>query len=342
MKIAAIAFTKNGAELAIRLSDKLQGCTPYAPLPYSGQGVHSINGTLNEWTGRAFETHDGIVFIGACGIAVRAIAPFVKNKLKDPAIVVVDEKSKYAISLLSGHVGGANALALLVADAIGADPVITTATDCNNIFSVDEWAVRSGMNIANPERIKDISGALLAGKQIGLKTSFEVVGKLPAGVVDSESAENGICISLGTEENPYEKTLVLIPMILHLGIGCRKGVCETQIKDAVSAVLSQNDISPAAIKDISSIDLKENEPGLRAFCKTWHKPFYVYKASLLAEIKEQVSASEFVKEITGVDNVCERAALFSAGKDASLLIPKSAIGQVTVALAAEFWRVEFE
>ena len=339
MKTSVVAFTKVGAELAKRLADAIGDCTPYAPRQHCESGTNPINGNLQEWTEQAFKTNDGIIFIGACGIAVRAIAPFIKNKIVDPAVIVVDVKAGFSISLLSGHVGGANELARSVAEAIGAEPIITTATDCNDIFSVDEWAVRSGMSIFNPERIKDISGALLNEKQVGLKTQFKVSGKLPEGITTEGQPECGISISFDSKARPYDKTLVLMPMILHLGIGCRKGTSQAQIEEAVLTVLTQNAISIDAIKDISSIDLKEKEPGLLAFCKKARKPFFVYGALQLAEINMQVSASNFVKEITGVDNVCERAALCSAGKNAQLIIPKTTTEQVAVALAAEYWEV---
>ncbi|HBU12395.1 MAG TPA: cobalamin biosynthesis protein CbiG [Clostridiales bacterium] len=342
MKLAVIAFTQKGAKLAARIAAAMGGAVPYAPREYTGAGVNPMGGTLAEWGEKAFLEYDGLLFVGACGIAVRAIAPHLKNKLSDPAVVVVDECAQYAISLLSGHIGGANELARRVADTIGAQAVITTATDVNGVFAVDAWAARQGMVIANPEQIKEISGALLAGRQVGLRAAFPVVGALPKGIVTNEAPECGICVSLNSRRQPFAKTLLLFPVILHIGIGCRKGAGEEQIGCAVRATFNQHGFSMRAAADVSSISLKAGEEGLLAFCRAQEKPFRVYEAEALMEVDAAVSASGFVKDVTGADNVCERAALCSAGPGARLAVPKTVIGPVTVAVAAEQWSVRFD
>jgi len=343
MKLAVIAFTQAGASLAGKIAGAEKSCVSFAPEQYAGGNTTPLKGTLIEWTRDAFEKYDGIIFVGACGIAVRAIAPYIKSKLTDPAIVVVDDQAQFVISLLSGHVGGANNLAQDVADAIGAQVVITTATDANHVFAVDSWAIQNNMVICNPEHIKHISGALLDGRRVGLQTKFGISGDLPDGItLTEEKPECGVCISLDTRERPFEKTLLLSPAILHLGIGCRKGVDERQIGQAVQSIIEQNGLTMQAVIDVASIDLKAQEPGLVSFCKTHGKPFRTYDAERLATVEKSINSSDFVKEVTGVDNVCERAALASAGRDAVLVVPKQAIGPVTVAVAAERWNVPFD
>jgi len=342
MKRAVVAFTKTGAELALLISNALGQCTPYAPPQYARYGLEPLEKTLPEWTKQAFEEYSGIIFVGACGIAARAIAPCIESKLTDPAVVVTDEKARYAVSLLSGHMGGANKLAREVADAIGAQPVITTATDLNGIFAVDEWAVQNGLIICNPGDVKHISGALLKGQPIGIQTRFAVAGKLPDCVTADSTPQYGICVSTDTREQPYDKTLLLMPVILHMGIGCRKGVTEQQIADAVLPVLEQNGLTMQAFRDISSIDLKADETGLLAFCAAYKKPFNTYEARQLMRVEASIDCSDFVKSITGADNVCERAALYSAGQNAKLLVAKQIRGAVTMAVAIEQWEMRFE
>ena len=165
MKLAIISFTAAGKDLSIRLSNALaqDSCMLFTTNKLADETVPSYGTDLNTWTGNAFSNYDGIVFISACGIAVRAIAPHLKSKTTDPAVVVADEKGQFAISLVSGHIGQANELTLSVAHAIQATPVITTATDVNGLFSIDSWASRHHLFISNMKIAKEISARLLRG-----------------------------------------------------------------------------------------------------------------------------------------------------------------------------------
>lgn len=142
MNTVIAAFTNRGVKLALTLNE-LTGGKVFAPPRFSREGVNVIDVPLSEWTGKYFNEAQALIFVGACGIAVRSIAPHVKNKMTDPAVVVVDEAGKFAVPVLSGHVGGANELARKIAAFINAVPVITTATDVNNLTAVDEWAVKT-------------------------------------------------------------------------------------------------------------------------------------------------------------------------------------------------------
>ena len=154
MSCAYLAFTERGLALAQQLAAACPG--PVARCGAGGPG-------LDKWTAAQFAASDALIYIGAVGIAVRAIAPHCRSKAADPAVVVLDECGRFAVPLLSGHLGGANALARRLAAVCGAVPVITTATDLHGLFAVDEWAKRQGCIVAEPERIKRVSGALLAG-----------------------------------------------------------------------------------------------------------------------------------------------------------------------------------
>ena len=152
-EIAWLAFTEKGRALAQRLCASLGG-----EVSYTGDGV-----SLRDWTGKAFAESRALVFIGAAGIAVRASAPYLTGKAADPAVVAVDECARFAVPLLSGHLGGANALAREIALLCGAEAVITTATDRNGVFAFDEWARVQGLRVADPGRIRAVSAKLLAG-----------------------------------------------------------------------------------------------------------------------------------------------------------------------------------
>ena len=167
--IHIISFTDKGQRLAERIADILEG-----------QAVRcGAEHPLSEWTRNSFSKGNALIYVGAAGIAVRAIAPFVRDKAVDPAVIVVDETGKFVIPILSGHLGGANVLASRIADEIGAEAVITTATDRNNVFSVDDWARAQRMRVENVPLIKKISACILSGGTIRVESKFSIAGDVP-------------------------------------------------------------------------------------------------------------------------------------------------------------------
>lgn len=335
MKVAVFAYSRQGCKTARRILQLLQDaeCQAYTMPRFEEPGFLPIT---KEVYGEVFSWADAMIFVGSCGIAVRKIAPYVKDKTTDPAVLAVDELGTYVIPLLSGHIGGANELALRLAENLGAMPVITTATDINHKFSVDTWAVRNGYVMSNLCRAKVVSSDILE-KDVPLHSDFPVMTELPSGVVYGEEGSVGICISVYQKE-PFARTLRLIPPILHLGIGCRKGTSVAAIREAVDMVLKQQDIDCRALKCVASINLKAGEEGLLQFCEERKLPVAFYSAEELKAVPGEFTPSEFVQSVTGVDNVCERAALMGAE---TLIVRKTAWNGVTVAVAAEHWEVHF-
>lgn len=339
MKIAVFAYSRQGCKTARRVIAHFadQEIQAYTMERFEEAGFLPICRPSKSFYGPIFNNVDAMVFVGSVGIAVREIAPHVRDKATDPAVISIDELGRFSVPLLSGHIGGANALALDLANALGATPVITTATDINKKFSVDAWAARNGYMIASLNRAKAVSAAILE-QNVPLKSDFPIVTSLPNGVVLADSGDVGIRISVLKDE-PYERTLRLIPPILHLGIGCRKGTPTEAIREAVESVLHEYNIDRRAIKCVASIDLKKEEPGLLEFCAERKLPVQFYTAEELKAVSGEFTPSEFVQSITGVDNVCERSALIGAKE---LIIKKTAMNGVTVALAAEHLEVRFE
>lgn len=333
MRIDLIAFTARGLALAQRIAVALGGQGHEAA---AAQGFGAGKASLADWTCRGFEAADALIFVGAAGIAVRAVAPFVKSKLTDPAVLVLDEGGRFCISLLSGHVGGANALCVQVADIAGALPVVTTATDASNVFAVDTWATQCGLHIAQPQRIKNVSGKLLRGKELAFFTPFVVGGALPGRV----RAGSGHCDFAVDVFDVHASALLLVPRIAVLGIGCRKNTPQEAIETAVQAFMAQNHVHPAAICGVASIDLKAQEAGLLRFCSAHEYPFTTFSADELRGIQGCFSASAFVQGVTGVDNVCERSAVRAAG--GGLVLSKQVHGGVTLALAIKKYTVNFK
>lgn len=340
MKLAIFAYSRRGRETALRARDCLRApgdeCRCFAPERYAGGDFAPLGSPCAQATGALFAWADALVFVGAAGIAVRSIAPWVRDKRTDPAVVCVDELGRFAVPLLSGHIGGANALALRLAEGLGAVPVVTTATDVNGKFSVDAWAARQGLFIDDMKAAKAVSAAILEGP-VPLCCDFPIEGPLPPGAERGDAGALGICISW-RNRRPFGRTLLLVPPVIHLGIGCRRGTPEGAIRAAVEQVLAEHGIHPRAVRCAASIDLKKDEPGLLAFCESRGWPLAFYSAEELAAAEGEFTPSQRVLRITGVDNVCERSAMLGARR---LVVAKTVCSGVTVAAAEEDWTARF-
>ena len=354
MRIVMMACTARGFEAMRRCEKRLKEILPAVEILTFGRCSH-VSGfedkpKLSELTAEWFERADALVFFTAAGIAVRCIAPFVSDKFHDPAVLVVDENTRYVIPLLSGHAGGANRLAGIIAKALDSQPVITTATDGRGLFAVDVFAVENGLVISDRTKAKQISSRLLAGEEAavfsdcadradcagGLRLSdsslqkrLDRYGKGTVQVADRARAD--IILSFRHLPEDPADALYLIPRILTLGIGCRKGITGDRISDAVLEMLEKNGIFRQAVFGIASIDLKKNEAGLLAFAKEWQLPIIFYTADELRAVSGDFVPSSFVESVTGVDNVCERSAVLLAGKNGGLLIGKHRKEGVTAA-----------
>lgn len=352
MLICAAAFTRRGLALARRLAE---GLSPdgdkvelAAPARLADEAVSAdvcAMDDLTSWAADAFVRADALVFVGACGIAVRAIAPHVRDKFADPAVVCVDESAAYAIPLLSGHVGGANDLARRIAGLCGARAAVTTATDVNGVFAVDEWARTHGLAIVERALAKEVSATLLEGGSVGLALDADAAayapfdGQLPQGLVDgadAESCELGIAVTLDATTRPFARTLHVVPRVVTVGVGCKRGTSADAILHAVDACLEQAGVTSQAVRALASIDVKRDEEGLHAAAadRGWELRFH--SAEALAAVPGSFSSSAFVLRTVGVDNVCERAA---CARGEELLQRRVAKDGVTVAVAKAAARV---
>lgn len=330
MKLSLIAFTAKGRALAQRLIGLLEGGGhTFVDKHFEWNSGAGNPCFLRSWTACAWAASDGLIFIGATGIAVRAIAPFVQDKLTDPAIVSIDELGHFVVPLLGGHIGGANALARELAALLGATPVISTATDLNNKIAIDLWMAERGLFLCERELAKAVSAALLDGKEIGFYSDF-AQHTPPRGFVPTVAGELGVCVSF-EKKQIFTRTLHAIPRVITLGVGCRRGVADDAFEHVLLEVIAENHIAPEAVAQLATIDLKRDEPCIRAFCEKYHLSLLAFPADVLARVPGSFTASDFVRRTTGVDNVCERAAVLAAA--APLIFPKTARNAVTVAAA---------
>ncbi len=318
------AFTEKGTKLAEALAEQMGGKAHRL-----GEEVR-----LTDWTAENFPLYEGLVFVGAAGIAVRAIAPFLSGKAEDPAVVCVREDGHFVIPLLSGHLGGANALAERIAGITGGVAVITTATDIRGVFSVDLWAKKQGLHVLKPDRIKEVSAKLLRGEGITVSSPWPIAGSLPENVTAGENGE--VRVSWRRLDTG---SLLLVPRILYLGVGCRRGADIQVLESSFRRFCEERGVLPQAICAAASIDRKRDEDGLLAFCDKQRWPISFYTAEELRNVEGVFTSSAFVGRQVGVDNVCERAAVLrSAG---SLVEKKHASDGVTFALAEAPLRLDW-
>ena len=300
-----VAFTRDGTELARLIASRLGG-RAWAPSRYAGGDVSPLTGSIAVWTRERFSASDALVFVSACGIAVRAVAPCLKDKTRDPAVVCLDDRGRNVISLLSGHLGGANELARRVAALTGGRPIITTATDVHKVEAVDVWAKEHDCAIENIGTVKSVSA--LDGEKIG------------------------VAVTEMEQPAPWPVTLWLRPRNLALGVGCKRGTTSAALRAALDDFLSGAGVSKLSLCALASIDLKKDEPCLADLARELGVPFLTFPAAELAAVPGQFSHSQKVLDVTGVDNVCERAAVLASGFG-PLLRGKTRYPGVTFALA---------
>ncbi|MCI8681928.1 MAG: hypothetical protein HFH50_02845 [Lachnospiraceae bacterium] len=363
---AIVWFTAQGEKLAYQvksaLSERMQQQVQIQMGRRPGQ-------SLKEWCREGFEQKQFLIFVGAVGIAVRSIAPFLKDKFTDPAVLVLDEQGRYVIPVLSGHVGGGNRWAAVLAEELSAISVITTATDLNGKFAVDVFASERNLTLTDRRMAKQISAEILAGETIGFFCEKKVGGSLPAELIQSESEEKEAenvpgepagpeksRIYVGIHRHPDRtNTLYLHPKALVVGIGCRKGKTMEEIEGFVHKTLQNHQLAMESVCCLASLELKKEEPGILEFAGKYQIPFVTFSREELAEAPGDYTESGFVKEMTGIGNVCERAAVLAAEnlsdissrpeseeKAGRLILKKTAECGMTIALAEKEWSVEFE
>lgn len=324
--VGVMTFSKQGKKTAERLFATWQDAIP----------LYYMNDTPREaWMAMAFSYHMPILFVGAVGIAVRLIAPCIKDKLQDSPVIVMDEKGEHVIPILSGHMGGANALAVQMAKQLGAEAVLTTATDVEGVFAVDVFAKKNGFYVWNRDGIRIISQKMLADETVRVAIDKEITFSLtdmPKNFMLVEE-EKKADLWIGTKPREQETVLQLLFQPYVLGMGCKKGKAFSELQSFVEDVIKEENIEIREVFAMASIDIKREEWGLLYLSCFYHLPFFTYTAEELQALPGSFSASCFVAQVTGVPNVCERSAMAAAGKEAELIIKKQAKDGMTLAVA---------
>lgn len=345
-KIAVWAITPKGAKLAKAIAGRLSAADLFVTerLPLDFHQIHRFK-RLKDAVGRFFQSFAAHIFVMSTGIVVRMVASLIQHKTKDPAVLVADESGQYVISLLSGHIGGANALTLKVAELIQATPVITTATDVNHLPAVDVLAGEKNLYIENYSAVKSVSMALISGALIYFHDPYRLMiddfrettilpfpdekteqknrfhSKVQAGVyIDDRKVE------------VLADTLVLRPASLVAGIGCHRNTSFKELKRFLVEIFDQFKLSVGSLKCIASVDRKSDEAGLLALGRDLGIPLKFFEPQELNAVQTIENPSAMAAKHIGVQSVCEAAAILGSHQG-QLIVPKQITKNITVAVA---------
>ena len=348
MRIAIIAITRNGSQLAVKLREGLPGAEIHVLRKFAGiagKGTLAFDGELKELVGRLWQEVNGFVFVMAAGIVVRLIAPHLAGKERDPAVVVMDDAGRFAISLLSGHLGGANELACRCAFLTGAREVITTATDANCLPSFDMLAKEEGWRIDDLSRVKTLNALLLEDAEIAVvdptgrvRPFFHGKGRLAFYDTFVEALQSGAkgLLFVTNRHLPLQvqspRLLVLRPRNLVLGIGCNSGTAAEEIEQVACSQLKRLFLSIQSVKCVASASAKREEQGIHEFARKYDLPVLFYESEELNGVEVPSPPSLHAIQAIGAAGVAEPAALLAA-ENGHLLLKKIKSGNVTLAIA---------
>ncbi|MCL2868144.1 MAG: cobalt-precorrin 5A hydrolase [Candidatus Bathyarchaeota archaeon] len=356
--IAIVAITCRGVETALNIGQALddEGLknSIFASKKYIKSGVCELEGKFGDFIKENYGRFDAIVAVMATGITIRSVAPYLESKLSDPAIIGVDASGKFVISLLSGHYGGANGLAKIIAKGIGAIPVITTASDSMGKQSVDELAKLLHLTIENPKSLAPVNAAIVNGERVVLvlvgdvkipidvvEESFEVkcVDKVEEAVKIVEGYAAGAIITkelLNLRELSVACTFLRARRVV-VGLGCRRdSLCE-HLLETINIALETVGLPAGRVDCFASVDIKRDSAAMLDAAKLFGAPLEFLSVEVLRSLSHNDLSpdSELVEEKIGVGGVCERAALIIAGKNSKLILKKTKRNGTTVAIAED-------
>ena len=334
MKVAIISVSKKGYELSIKLKKLLDSDSTIIKCDVYHKDVKNTFNLL-------FYEYDSIIAIMASGILIRSISHLIKSKTTDPAILNVDDNGNFVISMLSGHLGGANKLTLKIADLIDATAVITTSTDVNKKLGIDVLAKDLYLSIDNTKEILHFNKSILDGKKVSFTVNANAKNDYLYDYLNNNTLEMDVSIYFSSrikngeiEAECDNHKIILKPRKIVFGIGCRRGKTCNEINEAVNNVLNELNIHKSRINMFSSAEIKKDELGLLELSESLDIPINFVDLDRLKLFRsEDVQKSEFVMSKFGIYGVCEPSALITAGFDSKLIYKKTAFDGVTVSVA---------
>lgn len=344
-KIAFISVTQNGMNLAIDIRNMIDEGDIYITeklykLNENKQIVNIIEGKLSDFMPILFREYEVLIFIMATGIVVRSIANEIKSKFEDPAILVIDEKGKNVISLLSGHMGGANEATNYISNLIGGNPVITTATDVNDKTSLDMIAKRLNAHIDNfRESVKEVNSLLVNDGKVGIfidgNYDVDARGLITIKNINEfhryDKLDKIIYITNKSKiEIDDERIVKVVPKNIVIGMGCRRGTTCGDINNSLEDLLNKYDLDKKSIRKIGSVEVKKDEKGIIELAKQLNIPFETIKLEEIKKIEDRFEKSDFVKKSIGVYCVAEPVAYILSNKN--LIVAKHRYKGITFSI----------
>lgn len=350
---AIVAITKHGVEMSRELLKQFPNADLYYTSKFakndeSDLGIQLYKGNVRILLPALFPTYKGLILFISLGAVVRMIAPIIKDKYTDPGILVVDDRGEHVISVLSGHLGGANALTHEVAKLMNAKPVVTTASDVQQTIAVDLFGQRFGWIWDSPDNLTPVSASVVNEEHVAIVQESGELGwwvydhplpsqiKMYPSIKDAIKAKPDAALIIThrlldpCEEPILKNGIVFRPKVIVLGIGCNRNTSSEEIESVIDETLMELNLSPKSIKAISTIDLKKDEVGLLEVVKKRNLEFYYYTPSQLNEMNIELP-SETVYKYTGAYAVSEAAAKRYLQSDSLLLVKKKS-GNVTISV----------
>ncbi len=339
----AIALTRDGARTARRLAETLPRTRAFAPARFSGEGVEGFGEPVAHLIARLWPSAGAFLLVMAAGIAVRAIAPLLEDKARDPAVVVLDAAGRFAVPILSGHLGGANEVARAAAGVLGGVPVITTATDAAGRPAAEVWAAGRGLRIGDRSGVVRVNAAWANGDPVGLYVdpalaagalAADLEGHLALATADEEEARRFQGVLMAVTHRRWAEAapaLVLRPPCLALGVGCRKGAGPDAVGSGVKAALAEAGLAVDAVAVVASVEAKRGEAALLALARDLGVVYETFPSERLSRVPVP-TPSDRVRRAVGTASVAEASAL-AASEGGELIVSKVKGPDWTLAVA---------
>ena len=321
MKLAVITVTEKGVRNGLKIKEKIN-CDVFTISKFMKEKTLLIENGLQNFFEKNLLKYDTFLFITASGIAVRTIAPFIKSKDKDPAVLTMDEEGNFIISLLSGHLGGANEAAKILGEITGAIPVISTASDVSGKIAVDTIAMKINGKLESLESAKKVTSLIVTGKEVDIKVPENMENENPQGVILISNRKN---IEIAK----------IIPQNIVVGIGCKKNKEAEKIIDAVKDSFEKLNLCEESIRIFATADIKENEAGIIGTAEYFGKELKIISREDIQKIENNFETSQFVKKSIGVGAVSAPCAFIGGNGRGKFLAEKLKYEGITISIFEE-------
>jgi cobalt-precorrin 5A hydrolase len=347
MSMSIFSVTKGGYALSKKLNNHYPEAELYTMKKIGKEPDHLMDGNFKQTVAQAFSRDTAIIFVMATGIVVRTLAPLLQHKTTDPAIIVIDEKGQYVISLLSGHIGGGNLLASAIADKIGGHSVITTSSDVQNKIAIDVMAINNNFVIDSMKDAKIMASAIVNDEKILMVTDAPIEISLdaqwetlsPEVYQTLEQKDDLNVVYVGNKGSIGPVSLRLIPKNIVLGIGCRRDTPKTRLLDAIYKALESHNLDIRSVRKLATVDVKADEIGLIEVADHLKLELQVISRDEIKTIQNNFPGSDFVEKTIGVRAVCEPVAQLSSNRSGKFIMEKTAFEGITIAIWEEVYEI---